>query len=165
MKYTFVFIGILLASCTCLAEQAVQKVPFLPYAGVSTYYYPQQGSYKGTGTRPFSKQPIRKAYESIFFEPDSAEIRGDQYEKVKRLATRLSREGSGFYSVVAYTTPEIDLSIARARVKTMTGALEDFGIKERDAIVSIEHKEHPVLNPHRVDVYMRALEMGSTIRK
>ena len=163
MKHTFALISLLLISCVCSADPAVQRVPFLPYAGFSTYYY-QRGQ-TATFTRPFSKQPIKKPYESIFFEPDSAEIRKDQIEKVRRAATRLAREGSGFYSVIAYTTPEVDLPMARARVRTMIAALEDFGIKGHDAIVSVEHKDHPVLNPHRVDVYMRAHEIGSTIRK
>ena len=168
MKIKAFLIGLLFLSCNAMAEQKVRKVPFLPYAGTATRY-PTQIVTSAGGQRIITSsasvsQPVKKAYESIFFEEGSSKIRADQFEKLKRLVRRLRNEGSYFYSVVGFTTPKIDTILAQARVKTMTSALEDFGIKG-EPIISIEHKKNPVLNPNRVEVYMNSLGLGTTIRK
>ena len=175
------FIILCVALCISLAAIAAQpksnsksnvrKVPFLPYAGVATTYQPYyapagvtRASAGGAVARPFTNGPIRKSYETIFFEEDSAKIREDQFAKVKRLAHRLSNEGSYFYSIVIFTTPEIDSALAHARSSAIIAALEDFGIRGEPNVFE-EYKAHPILNPNRVEVHMHSLGLGSTIRK
>ena len=179
MKKFIILCVALCISLTAIAAQPksdsksnVRKVPFLPYAGVATTYQPYYAtpagvtrtSAGGAVARPFTNGPVRKSYETIFFEEDSAKIREDQFAKVKRLANRLSREGSHFYSVVVFTTPEIDSALAHARAKTIIAAMEDFGINGEPNTFE-EYKAHPVLNPNRVEVHMHSLGLGSTIRK
>lgn len=166
MKIYAFLIGLLFISQIAVAEQHVRKVPFLPYAGAMNRYQvvtSAGGQRIITNNTPFTKQPIRKSYESIFFEEDSAKIRGDQFQKLKRLANRLKSEGSYFYSIVGYTTPEIDTLLAQDRIKTIKSAMEDYGIKG-EPTTSVEYKKNPVLNPNRVEVHMQPLGLGTTIR-
>ena len=168
MKFCTFLIGLLLIGEIAFAEQQVRKVPFLPYAGIMTRY-PTQIITSAGGQRIITQssvtaRPAKKSYESIFFEEGSSKIREDQFEKVRHLAQRLRNEGSRFYSVVSFTTPQIDSVLANARIKTMIAALEDFGIKG-EPTTSIEHKKNPVLNPNRVEVYMQSLGLGPTIKR
>ena len=168
MKIYAFLIGLLFMSQIAVAEQQVRKIPFLPYAGAMNRYPAQVVTSAGgqriiTSNTPFTKQPIRKSYEAIFFEEGTAKIRGDQYEKLRRLASRLKNEGSYFYSIVGYTTPEIDTLLAQDRIKTIKSAMEDYGIKG-EPTTNVEYKKNPVLNPNRVEVYMQPLGLGTTIR-
>jgi len=168
-KLSFLFVFLLIAHMPLAqaATQKVRKIPFLPYAGMSNIYYGSAGGSSRGGSsasQPFRSQPIYKPYETVFFEEDSAQFRADQYAKLKRVANRLSREGSYFYTVVTFTSPEIDSSLAHARAQALISAMEDYGIKGEPTI-SNEYKAHPVLNPHRVEVYMKPQGLGTTIRK
>ncbi len=168
MKTGIFFIGLLLISQVAIAEQQVRKIPFLPYAGIMTGYQTQiitssNGQRIVTQTSTI-KRPVKKSYESIFFEENSSKIREDQFEKLKYLVRRLKTEGSYFYSIVSFTTPEINDTLARARIKTIIAALQDFGVKG-EPTTSIEHKKQPVLNPNRVEVYMKPQGLGTTLKK
>lgn len=149
MKKLFVFILIGLLSSTVLqAQTRTRKVPFLPYTGMATTV-----SGSAVGTTAVST-PASNPYETVYFNKGSSSLRKDQRQKLIQIGKRLEKEGGSHYSVVAFTTPNISSELARKRADTVIQALSDF--KVGSPVLHFEHRKSAVINPNRVEVYMKA---------
>lgn len=151
MKKVFVFILIALF-CYSVAQAQVKKrkIPFLPYTGMPIQSQPTVISSTGQTVTA----PAANSYETVYFNKGSSSLRKDQKQRIIRIGKRLEKEGGSHYSVVAFTTPEISADLARMRAETVVQALSDFRIGS--PVIHFEHRKSPVINPNRVEVYMRA---------
>ena len=149
MKKLSVFILFGLLACNIAMAQTVKrKVPFLPYTGMTTSVAPTASGRIAIST------PASNPYETVYFNKGSASLRKDQRQNLAKIGKRLQREGGKHYSIVAFSTPEISSDLAQKRANTVIQALSDF--KVGSPVVHIEHRASPVINPNRVEVYMRA---------
>ena len=155
MKKLIVFVLVCISiSTSVIAQQKTRKVPFLPYAGM-----PVQTQEKGaTNSATASAKPVKRSHVTIFFNKGSSGIRKDQQEKIVRLGKRLNRTGNNFYSIVSFTAPGIDEALAKARANTIAQALSDF--KGGEPVFHIEHRQSPIVNPNRVEVYLDTSQVG-----
>lgn len=150
MKKLLVFILFSLYTISVAeAQTKTRNIPFLPYAGVQT----KQAKAIEAKKRANSPQK-NKTYETIFFNKGSDDLRNDQIEKIIRIGKRMEKARTSFFTVVAYTSPEISSELAHARANTVMHALSDFRIGE--PVLHIEHKRSSVKNPNKVEVYMSA---------
>ncbi len=169
MKKGLILIGLIFWASATMAQTTIRKVPFLSYTGAAaTYKTDSSGNLVRTNTapatnQPFTGQPISKPYETIFFEADTNEIRKDQIKRLRKIAKRIQKDGGAFISFVGFATPDISNGQAQERVAAAVNALQDLGV-QNTPVTSVEFKKHPVLNPNRVEVYMRAKDLGATIR-
>ena len=144
---SFVLIGIFLSSFA-IAQTRTRKIPFLPYSGMPTKTAQQKLAInkKGTGTQ--------QAHENIFFNKGSSSLRADQKKKLIQIGKRLKQIGSPYYSIVAFTAPDVSTSLARARATAVSQALSDFGVGA--PVFHYEHRSSSVINPNRVEIHMTA---------
>ena len=151
MKKFIIFVLICATiSTSAIAQQKTRKVPFLPYTGM-----PVQTQEKGATA---SAKPVKRSHVTIFFNKGSSGIRKDQQEKIVRLGKRLNRTGNNFYSIVSFTAPGIDEALAKARANTIAQALSDF--QGGEPVFHIEHRQSPIANPNRVEVYLDTSQVG-----
>ena len=149
MKVLFVFILIgLLTSDIAMAQTLKRKVPFLPYTGMTTSVPVTASGQESVTT------PTGNSYETVYFNKGSSSLRKDQKQKIIQIGKRLQKEGASHYSVVAFSTPNISSDLAQKRANAVIQALSDF--KVGSPVLHIEHRKSPVINPNRVEVYMKA---------
>ena len=129
-----------------MAQTRTRKIPFLPYAGVTTE----------EKNRPTAKKIIDKpaavSYKTVFFDKDSSALRPDQAKNLIQIGKWLEKEGGAYYYVHIFTSPEISVDLAKKRGETVIQALSDFKVGE--PVVQPEYRKSPVVNPNRVEIYL-----------
>ena len=145
--FGFMLLGMLISSFA-MAQIKTRKVPFLPYTGMTTVPVSSETS------RPVARAPASNPYETVYFDKGSSSLRADQKQKLVQIGKRLEKEGSGHYSVIAFTTPNISKDLAERRAEIVVQALSDFRVGS--PVIHYEHRKSAVINPNRVEVYMRA---------
>jgi len=148
MKKIFVLLFLcFFISSGLMAQTRTRKVPFLPYAGITTDYRYVDGV---SSTNSTGAAPRINSYKTIFFNEGSSEIRPDQQKKILQVGKWLEREGGSFYYVRIFTSPEVPSELARQRGGVVIEALSDFKVGK--PILQYEHRKSPVINPNRVEV-------------
>ena len=142
--FAFLLLGILI-SAAAMAQVRTRNVPFLPYAGAPMREDITQNSQNGGALKKTGN------YRVIFFDKNSSELREDQTQKLIQVGKWLEKEGGDFYTVRAFTSPDISTDLAQRRVETITSALSDFKIGM--PLIQYEHRRSPVLNANRVEIY------------
>lgn len=150
MKKTFCFMLLgMVVSGFAMAQTKTRKIPFLPYTGMATTPTVSATAHPTATT----SAPATKPYETVFFNKGSSSLRADQKKKMIQIGKRLEKEGGSHYSIIAFTAPNISSDLARMRAETVVQALSDF--KVGYPVIHYEYRSSPVINPNRVEVYMK----------
>ena len=148
MKRFFAFILLaVLISTGVMAQTRTRNVPFLPYAGAPM----REDLTPGAANKPSGAIKSTSNYRVVFFDKGASDIREDQAKKLLQIGKWLEKESGDFYTVRAFTSPDIPTDLAERRVSAVTSALSDFRVGM--PLVQYEHRKNPVLNANRVEIY------------
>lgn len=146
MKRFFAFLLLsMLISIGVMAQTRTRNVPFLPYAGATMREDLNNMQQGGGAIKASNNNRV------IFFDRDSSDLREDQAKKLIQIGKWLEKEGGDFYTIRAFTSPDISDDLAQRRVSTVSSSLSDF--KVGMPLVQYEYRRSPVLNANRVEIY------------
>lgn len=134
-----------------IAQQQVKEIPFMPYvqagnSGACVTTCPSEDS----RILPFKNGSQQQRMTTILFAQNSIKIPQESASIIAEVAKRALATGN-ILKIVAYRTPQMDMSIAQNRARVVKDALAGFGVTNVRVNLAVQKK--PVVTVHRVDIF------------